>query len=139
MIELLNLALQGDTCTVDSINLKFVVGVAYKVNGEELNIKYESFLRTLTFSEKQLEVIEAGLNKRYSSEKVQTAMKILRAYYNAGTQQQQESDVVNFYERIQFQVHFHFYLPFQFYVSAEFFDVCNKSTNQWLSNRQFNK
>lgn len=105
MIELLNLALQGDTCTKDSITLKYIVGVAYKIHGEELNTKYTNFLRILNFSEKQLEVIESNLNKHYVFEKVQSAMKILRAYHNAGTHQQQESDMVSNGCRIHFLVH----------------------------------
>lgn len=95
MIELFNLALQGDTCTKNAIDLKYIVGVAYRINDEdELNKKYRNFVRTPNFSGKQLEVIDADLNKHFTLEKVQHAMKILRAYHSTGTHQQQESDVV---------------------------------------------
>lgn len=96
MIELLNLALQGDTCTKNAIDLKDIVGIAYRISdSEELNRKYRSFIRIPNFNEKQLEVIETGLNKRYTSEKVEHVMKILRAYHNQGSHQQQEADTVN--------------------------------------------
>lgn len=95
MIELINLALQGDTCTKNAIDLKYILGVAYRISGEKLNIKYQNLSSTLSFTAKQLEVIEADLNKHFTSQKAEHVMKILRAYHSVRTHQQQEADAVN--------------------------------------------
>lgn len=102
MIELINLALQGDTCTKNAIDLRYVVGVAYRISGEELNTKYQNFSSTLNFTGKQLEVIEADLIKHYTSQKAEHAMKFLRAYHNVGTHQQQETNAVNILFNVSF-------------------------------------
>lgn len=95
MVELINLALQGNTCTRNAINLKYIVGIAYRINGDELNFKYQNLSSTLSFTAKQLEVIEADLMKHHTAQKAEHAMKILRAYHSTRTHQQQEADAVN--------------------------------------------
>lgn len=74
------LALQGDTCTKNKIDLKHIVAVATNKSDEEINEKYKNGenISIKDFTNVQWDAIETDLSKNHSSDKVENAMKILR-------------------------------------------------------------
>lgn len=77
------MALQGDTCTKNSIDLIHIVAVANNKSDEEVITKYnKGMMPAIDFTNDQLKIIEADLNKYHSSEKTQHAMTILRGFQN---------------------------------------------------------
>lgn len=79
----LSLALQGDTCAKNNIDVNHIVAVATGKSDEELITKYNAGdMPAIDFTGDQLNVIEADLNKHHNSVKVQHAMKILRGLNN---------------------------------------------------------
>lgn len=98
-VGLLSLAMQGDTCTKNKIDLKHIVAVANNLSDEEINEKYGVARdipgTEIEFTDDQFKLIETDLNKHHSSEKVQHAMKILRGLQKNAPLDVVESSVVS--------------------------------------------
>lgn len=78
---LVSLALQGDTCTTNSIDAKHIRAVATNRTYEDVGAEHKEVgFVPLQYTDDQLNLVEADLNQHHSSEKVQHAMKILRGF-----------------------------------------------------------
>lgn len=99
----LSLALQGDKCTINKIDMKHIVAVATGKSDEEI---IAEDMINVVFNEGQLNVIEADLNKYHSSEKVQHAMKILRGLQNRASPEVFESTRVSDKTQTYFHITF---------------------------------
>lgn len=91
-LGLFSLALQGDTCIENSIDLMHIVAVANNKTDEEVITKYnEGVMPALNFTDEQLKVIEADLINHHSPEKAPHTMTILRGFQNRGSPRELES------------------------------------------------
>lgn len=97
-VELFTLALQGDTCTKNSLNLKNIFAIAFRSRTEDRNVNdadvEDSISSKILYTENELKVIETELNKYLTSDKVSNAMKILRGFQMGATEQELDSSVV---------------------------------------------
>lgn len=82
-IVYVSLALQGDTCTINNIDMKHILATATSRSVEEFAHRYnQGEMPEIKFTDDQLNKIEADLYQHHSSEKAQHAMKILRELKN---------------------------------------------------------
>lgn len=89
------MALQGDTCFKNGIDLMHIVAVANNKSDEEIITKYnEGVMPVLSFTDEQLKLIEDDLNKYHPSSKAQHAIEILREFQNRGSPQALETTEV---------------------------------------------
>lgn len=84
--KITSLALQGDTCTENSIDVMHIIAIANGKTDEEIRAKYKrgETLSILNLTNDQLKLIEADLKSNHSSEKVEKAMEILRGFGSSG-------------------------------------------------------
>lgn len=91
--------MQGDTCTKNKIDLKHIVAVANNKSDEEIIEKYGAARdmpgTEVEFTNDQLKVIEADLNKHHPSAKVQHAMKILKGFQPDASTDEKKSTAVS--------------------------------------------
>lgn len=91
-LGLFSLALQGDACTENGIDLMHIVAVANNKTDEEVITKYnEGVMPALNFTDEQMKVIEADLIKYHSPEKAPHAMTILRGFQIRGSPRELEA------------------------------------------------
>lgn len=95
---LFKLALQGDTCEKNHIDLLRIFGTAFmsdvedKISGKS-GTNQKPSVSNLLFTNKELEVIETELSKTLTPEKVQNAMKLLRAFQNESVEDKKAASV----------------------------------------------
>ena len=95
----MTLALQGDTCTKNRIDLKHIFVVAFNSDAEERkannNNSEESLSSHILYTENELKVIETELSKTLTPEKLQNAMKILNGFKIGASERDMESAAVS--------------------------------------------
>lgn len=96
-VGLLTIALQGDTCTKNAIDLKYIFVVAFSSDVENERAKNidEDLSSNILYTENELKVIETELSKTLTPKKVQNAMKILRGFQTGGSEKDLESGAVS--------------------------------------------
>lgn len=104
-MALITLALQGDTCVKNRIDLMRILITAFTSDVEEkIHTNERSSIANLLFTEKELEVIEAELGKTLTPEKVQNAMKVLRGFQNRDSGEEKKLAAVSEVELIKSHV-----------------------------------
>lgn len=99
-IDLLTIALQGNTCAKDRLDLKGIIETALAdTEGDNNNSKTDDVTEDpqaieITFTDNQLSVVIAELNKYLSPEKVQRARKIFRVFEQNASPDELESGSV---------------------------------------------
>lgn len=96
-LGLLALALQGDTCKKNAIDLKHIFTVAFSSDVDDKTAQNtdENSSSKLLFTENELKIVETELSKTLTPEKVQDAMKILLAFQHGDSDKDLASGAVS--------------------------------------------
>lgn len=80
--DILEYAMQGDTCQQNAIKFKHIVAVALNVSENDVDTNRDLTDEVEHFTEQQFAWIEADLRRYQEPEKVQRSMKFLRTIRN---------------------------------------------------------
>lgn len=86
--DILEYAMQGDTCQQNAIKFKRIVAVALNVNENDVDTNRDLTDEVEHFTDNQFTWIEADLRRSQTPEKVQRSMKFLRTIRNGMTNDQ---------------------------------------------------
>lgn len=93
-IDLLTIALQGNTCAKNRLDLKRIVEIALDETEGDNNPKDDDVAIEIIFTDNQLNVVISELDKYLSPEKVQRARKIFRGFQRDASPEELESGSV---------------------------------------------
>lgn len=99
-LDLLTIALQGNTCAKDRLDLKGIVETALadtevvNHNSQTDDVTEDPQTIEITFTDNQLNAVIGELNKYLSPEKVQRARKIFRGFQQTASPDELESGSV---------------------------------------------
>lgn len=98
-VRLFTIAIQGDTCTKNSVDLKHISTVAVN-NSERYNnatndAAKDTEAMKIIFTDSELQVVETELSKYLEPEKVQRALTFYRGFQKHASQQELESSTVS--------------------------------------------
>lgn len=74
--------MQGDTCSENAIDLRHIVAVAQNLDDNDFHPDRDVTIDVKNFTDSQMELVEADLEKSQTPEKVQRSMKLLRTVRN---------------------------------------------------------
>lgn len=98
-IDLLTIALQGNTCAKNRLNLRRIVetaldGIEAENNSKNGDAAKDPQILEIEFTDNQLEVVLAELSKYLTPENVQRARKIFRGFQRDASPEELESGSV---------------------------------------------
>lgn len=95
-LALTTLALQGDTCVKNRIDLMRILITAFTSDVAEKSNAYDkSSVAKLLFTEQELGVVESELSKTLTHKKVQNAMRLLRGFQNLNSNEEKNEAAVS--------------------------------------------